>query len=318
MRAMGELRKREGRGDDADAGGAWKSLLSEYLVFIGVQRGLSPRTVEAYRRDLERWIAFAAERGRNSPGEVQREDLTVFLEELRSSGLSARSVARAVASLRGFQRFILEEGGSPGYPAALELAVPRHVRPLPRVLSREEAARLLDQPISRDPAGLRDKAILETLYGTGIRVSELTGLDLEDLDLVEMEMRVMGKGSRERVVPVGESAARAIRDYLAHGRGKLSPRPGQRALFLNARGGRLTRQGAWGLVRKYAARVGLAERMTPHTLRHSYATHLLESGADLRHIQELLGHASVSTTQVYTHVSSARLKEVYLKAHPRA
>lgn len=314
---MDDRHSREGEGGAAH-GCSWESLLSEYLVFIGVERGLSPRTVEAYRRDLERWIAFASARGRGSPGEVEREDITAFLETLHARGLSARSVARAVASLRGFQRFLLEEGEAPGYPAAADLEAPRHVRPLPRVLTREEAARLLEQPIPRDPAGLRDRAILETLYGTGIRVSELTGLDLEDLDLGEREMRVLGKGARERVVPVGESAAAAIRDYLAHGRPRLSRRPGQRALFLNARGGRLTRQGAWGVVRKYAARVGLAERMTPHTLRHSYATHLLESGADLRHIQELLGHASVSTTQVYTHVSRARLREVYLRSHPRA
>ncbi len=297
--------------------GAWKEPLAEYLVFLGVQRGLSPHTVEAYRRDLERWIAFARGRGRESPGEVERDDLTAFLEYLRAQGLSARSVARAVASLRGFQRFMLEEGLSPGFPVA-DLATPRHTRPLPRVLSRDEVSRLLDQPIPRDPLGLRDKAILETLYSTGMRISELTGLDLEDMDLREMEVRVLGKGAKERLVPVGQPAAAALGDYLAFGRPKLSARPGQRALFLNARGGRLTRQGAWGVVRKYAARVGLCERMTPHTLRHSYATHLLESGADLRHIQELLGHASVSTTQVYTHVTRARLREVYLRAHPRA
>lgn len=313
---MGTERLHEASGGGA-AGGAWEEHLTEYMVFLGVQRGLSPRTVEAYRRDLERWISFARGRGRVSPGEVQREDLTAFLQSLHAQGLSARSVARSVASLRGFQRFLLEEGVSPGFPIA-DLATPRHARPLPRVLTREEVFRLLDQPIQRDPRGLRDKAILETLYGTGMRISELTGLDLEDVDLVEKEVRVLGKGAKERVVPVGEHAAAAVRDYLAFGRPKLSPRPGQRALFLNARGGRLSRQGAWGVVRKHAARVGLSERMTPHTLRHSYATHLLESGADLRHIQELLGHASVSTTQVYTHVTRARLREVYLKAHPRA
>jgi integrase/recombinase XerD len=172
--------------------------------------------------------------------------------------------------------------------------------------------------MAEDPPGLRDRAVLETLYGTGIRISELTGLDLEDVDLAEGEMRVLGKGSRERVVPIGGAAATALREYLAAGRPRMARSGNQRAVFLNQRGGRLTRQGAWELVKKYAKRAGLEGKMTPHTLRHGYATHLLENGADLRHIQELLGHASISTTQIYTHVSRARLREEYLKAHPHA
>lgn len=296
---------------------AWPALVREFLVYIRVERGLSPRTVEAYGRDLARWSEFISGRGRTSPREVEREEVTAFLEELRRGGLSARSVARVTAALRGFQRFLLDQDIPDATPFA-DLPTPRLERRLPRVLSQREVERLLDQPMLEDPRGLRDRAMLELLYGSGIRISELTGLDVEDLDLREGEMRVMGKGARERVVPVGEASAQALRDYLAAGRPKLLKKPSQRALFLNQRGGRLSRQGAWEVVKRYAARAGLADRMTPHTLRHSCATHLLENGADLRYIQELLGHASIATTQIYTHVSKAMLRESYLKAHPHA
>jgi integrase/recombinase XerD len=295
----------------------WPALLGEFLVYIKVEKGLSPRTVEAYGRDLRRWVEFISRQGKSSPQEVEREEITSFLEELRRQGLSSRSTARVTASLRGFSRFLMEEGVTDRF-TAVDLPSPRHAQRLPRVLGREEVEALLDQPMLEDPPGLRDKAILETLYGTGIRISELTGLDLEDMDLGERELRVLGKGSRERVVPIGGAAAEALRDYITTARPRLARGPRQRALFLNQRGGRLTRQGAWGLVKKYACRVGLKDKMTPHTLRHSCATHLLENGADLRYIQELLGHASVSTTQIYTHVSRSRIKEIYLKAHPHA
>lgn len=297
--------------------GAWAALLREFLVYMRAERGLSERTVEAYRRDVGRLVEYARRQGVSSPSEMEREQITAFLEEMGESGLSPRSLARLTASLRAFQRFLVEEGGGEPLPLG-DLPYPRHARRLPAVLSQEEVKALLEQPMPGDAVGLRDRAILETLYGTGIRISELVSLDLEDLDLEEGEMRVLGKGARERVVPVGGRAAEALASYLAHGRPRLSRRPSQRALFLNSRGGRITRQGVWGVVRKYADRVGLGGRMTPHTLRHSYATHLLENGVDLRYIQELLGHASVSTTQIYTHVSRKKLKEVYLKSHPHA
>jgi integrase/recombinase XerD len=296
---------------------SWPSLVNEFLVYIVVEKGLSPRTVEAYGRDLRRWTEFIAGRGRSVPADVKREEVTLFLEELRNKGLSPRSVARASSSLGSFQRFLLEEGATDHLPWA-DLTSPRLDRRLPRVLSQEEVASLLDQPILEDARGLRDRAMLETLYGSGIRISELTGLDVEDVDLAEREMRVIGKGSRERVVPLGEASADALRSYLAAGRTRLERGPRERALFLNQRGGRLSRQGAWEVVKKYAARAGLEGRMTPHTLRHSCATHLLENGADLRYIQELLGHASISTTQIYTHVSKGMIRETYLKAHPHA
>ena len=296
---------------------AWPALIGEFIAYIKVERGLSPRTVEAYDRDLRRWGDFFSRRGKASPQEVDREEITLFLREQRERGLSPRSLARTTTALRSFQRFLVEEGDSGSLPL-VDLAPPRHAQPLPKVLSQEEVEKLLDQPILEDPRGLRDKAILETLYGTGARISEATGLDVEDVDLRERELRVMGKGSRERIVPLGDAAADALRAYMELGRAKLSRSAGQRALFLNHRGGRLTRQGAWELVKKYAARVGLREKMTPHTLRHSCATHLLENGADLRYVQELLGHASISTTQIYTHVSKARVREAYLRAHPHA
>lgn len=296
---------------------AWPALVNEYLVYIKVEKGLSPRTVEAYGRDLRRWSDFISRCGKSTPQEVEREEITLFLEEMRGRGLSPRSLARTTATLRSFQRFLVEEAIYGSLPAT-DLPSPRHAHILPRVLSQEEVERLLEQPIPEDPPGLRDKAILESLYGTGIRISELTGLDLEDMDLGERELRVLGKGARERVVPIGDAAAAALREYVGLGRPKLARDSSQRALFLNQRGGRLTRQGAWELVKKYAGRVGLREKITPHTLRHSYATHLLENGADLRYIQELLGHASISTTQIYTHVSKARVRESYLKAHPHA
>ncbi|MBN2028469.1 MAG: site-specific tyrosine recombinase XerD [Actinobacteria bacterium] len=296
---------------------AWPDLINEYLVYIEVERGLSPRTVEAYGRDLLRWVEFISGRGRSSPQDVRRGDITLFLEEMRDRGLSPRSLARMTATLRGLQRFLADEGSYGDLPIA-DLPTPRHGQALPRVLSQDEVANLLEQPMLEDPPGLRDRAILETLYGTGIRISELTGLDIEDMDLPGREMRVMGKGARERVVPIGDAAAAALRKYLASGRPKMARSASQRAVFLNQRGGRLTRQGAWELVRKYARRAGLEKKMTPHTLRHSYATHLLENGAGLRYIQELLGHASISTTQIYTHVSRERIRESYLRAHPHA
>ncbi len=212
---------------------------------------------------------------------------------------------------------ILEEEAREWLPAG-DLPYPRQPKKLPKVLTQEEVARLLDQQMAGDARGLRDRAMLETLYGTGMRISELVTLNVEDLDLEEREVRVMGKGRRERVVPLGSAAARAMEAYLARGRPRLLRSPSQRAVFLNVRGERITRQGAWGVVRDHARRVGLGDKMTPHTLRHSFATHLLENGVDLRYIQELLGHASISTTQIYTHVSGKRLREVYLEAHPRA
>lgn len=296
---------------------AWRDFLREFAVYLRAERGLSERTVEAYARDLRRFADFARRRGRSSPREVERGEITEFLEAARREGLSPRSLARIVASLRTFQRFLLEEGGEDSLPVG-DLPYPRHLKPLPKVLSREEVEALLDQPMPGDAQGLRDRAILETLYGTGIRISELVSLNVEDLDLEGGEIRVMGKGARERVVPVGSAAAAAIDAYLAHGRPRLARTSSQRALLLNLRGERITRQGAWGVVRKYARRVGLEERMTPHTLRHSFATHLLENGVDLRYIQELLGHVSISTTQIYTHVSRRKLREVYMKAHPHA
>ena len=220
----------------------WPALVNEYLVYIEVERGLSPRTVEAYGRDLLRWVEFISGQGRGAPEDVQREDITLFLEEMRGRGLSPRSLARMTATLRGLQRFLADEGSYGVLPIA-DLPTPRHGQALPRVLSQDEVARLLEQPMLEDPPGLRDRAILETLYGTGIRISELTGLDIEDMDLTDRELRVLGKGARERVVPVGDAAAASLRRYLGSGRPKMARSASQRAVFLNQRGGILSAHG---------------------------------------------------------------------------
>ncbi len=310
-------KREEAAGGGSDREDAWDGLVREFLLFLRVEKGLSPRTLEAYGRDLQRFADFARRTGAKGPEDIKRDELTAFLGFLAEEGLSPRSVARATAAVRRFHRFLLEEGGKGDY-AALDLRYPRYVRKLPRVISIPEVERLLEQPFSRHPLELRDRAILETLYATGMRVSELVGLDVEDLDITEAEVRVMGKGSRERVVPLGSKSLEALRDYLKEGRPLLARSPGQRALFLNSRGRRITRQGVWEILKSRAEKVGLRGKVTPHTLRHSCATHLLERGADLRYIQELLGHASIGTTQVYTHVSRERIREVYQRSHPRA
>ncbi len=295
--------------------------LDEFMSHIRFERGLAPNTADAYLRDLRSWRAFCADAGM-SPFPGNHEAVSDFLGHLRKGkggrgGLAASSVARRLVSLRSFYRFLVREDMIAADPTA-KVGAPRLPRNLPRALSIEDVDRLLAAP-DDSLLGLRDAAILETLYGSGVRISELVTLDVDDVDL-EAGMAAIrsGKGGRGRRVPLGQ-AARAIEAYLTRSRPRLSGRgSGGAALFLNARGGRLTRQGCWKIMTSYAARVGLATAVSPHTLRHSCATHMLEHGADIRVVQELLGHASLSTTQVYTMVTDRRLREVYLAAHPRA
>jgi integrase/recombinase XerD len=303
------------------AGDAVAGLVERYLDHLRVERGLARNSVAAYRRDLGLHAIFLAEVGIDDPREVQGDDLEAFVAWLRARPsavgrpYAAASVARIVVAVRGFHRFLADEGETSRDPGA-QLGIPAPSRTLPKALPVETIARLLAAPTGQEPLVRRDRALLELLYGAGLRISELTALDLDDLDPVDRLVRVRGKGDRERIVPYGDLAAVALDGWLVQGRPALSPR--DPAVFLNARGGRLSRQGAWQRVKASAARVGLADRVTPHTLRHSFATHLLDGGADVRAVQELLGHASVTTTQIYTLVSRAALRETYERAHPRA
>jgi integrase/recombinase XerD len=294
--------------------------VAEYLGHLAVERGASPRTISAYRHDLTEYASFLARRGVTHVGDASREDVTAYIVWLRERGLAPATVERRVAAVKGLHKFLVREGVTDNHPTS-RLPLPIVPERLPDVVSVDGVERLLAQPFPDTPAGLRDRTILEVLYGCGLRVSELTGLDLTDVDLAEGFLRVVGKGNKERVVPIGRVAENAIAAYLSsarpHLRGKASCRATDvSAVFLNQRGGRISRQSVFALVRRYGCRVGL--ELHPHTLRHSFATHLLEGGADLRALQEMLGHADISTTQVYTHVDRRHVREEYLTTHPRA
>ncbi len=287
-----------------------------FLTFAVAEEGLAARSVEAYFHDLRDFARFGVRRGLRSPGEVTHAAVTVYLLGLRERGLAVTTVKRRAAAIRAFFRFLLRDGVIDQDPT-LDLVSPRLPRRLPNVLSVDEVERVLAIPDLKRPEGSRDRAMLEVMYGSGLRVSEVMGLDLGDVDLRAELVRAVGKGSKERLVPMGSEAVRAVRTYLQHGRPRLGRGRLSQALFLNHRGTRLTRQGCWKLLRQYARRAGITKSLTPHVLRHSFATHLLERGADLRAVQEMLGHAVITTTQVYTHLTRGRLKEVYRQAHPR-
>jgi integrase/recombinase XerD len=285
---------------------------------------LATNTLTSYRRDLRRYVAALADLEVDSLAEVGERHIAEFLSRLREGGaghppLSAASAARAVVTVRGLHRFAAREGWTLGDPARA-VRPPALQRRLPKAIPISDVERLLaTAQADGTPAGLRTHALLEVLYGTGARISEAVGLAVDDLDLESGSVRLTGKGAKQRVVPVGSYARRAVEGYLVRGRPALvGAGRGSSALFLNARGRALTRQGAWGLLRSVAQRAGLGESLSPHTLRHSFATHLLDGGADVRVVQELLGHASVTTTQIYTLVTVDRLREVYAAAHPRA
>lgn len=288
----------------------------EYLGYLAVERGSSDNTVAAYGRDLSRYVGWLAERGVTDPDDVTRELVEGYVAALAEVGLAPASVERAVSAVKGFHRFMAGEGVSSAFPTS-DLPLPAKPARLPDVISVDDAAHLLDQPFPRTPAGLRDHAILEVLYGCGLRASELCGLDARAVLLDEGLLRVFGKGEKERVVPVLGTAYDALAAYMERGRGALVGRRPCEAVFLNVRGGRLSRQSVHSIVEKYGRVVGIRS-LHPHTLRHSFATHLLEGGADLRAVQELLGHANIATTQLYTHVDRSHIRRVYLAAHPRA
>jgi integrase/recombinase XerD len=297
------------------------AFVAEYLGHLSVERGASPHTISAYGHDLDEYARFLAEeRGVASLPDATREDATAYVSSLRARGLAPSTVERRVAAVKGLHKFLVREGITENHPTA-RLPLPKVPERLPDVVSIAEIDGLLSQPFPDGPPGLRDRAILELLYGCGLRASELTGLDVTDLDLADGFLRVFGKGGKERMVPVAGMAVHALDAYLKHGRPYLRPKGSLRgvdgsAVFLNARGGRISRQSVFAIVRSYGARVGL--ELHPHTLRHSFATHMLEGGADLRALQEMLGHADISTTQVYTHVDRRHVREEYLTTHPRA
>jgi integrase/recombinase XerD len=294
----------------------------EYLTWLRVEKGRSHQTLAAYRTDLRAYQAWLTDRGR-SLADVDEADIDAFVSHLRGLGRAPSTVKRSLVAVRALHRFCALEGAIPVDPAA-DVALPRVPRGLPKALTEDEFGALIGAVAGNDPLARRDRAIVELLYGTGLRISELVGLSLADLDLTDGILRAFGKGAKERLVPVGRFAIGAVEAWLAPGgRPEVAPEQWARrgdaeALFLNTRGGRLSRQGAWGIVRKYGDRVGLGPRLTPHVLRHSCATHMLDHGADIRAVQELLGHASISTTQLYTLVSTERLWSVYRAAHPRA
>jgi len=287
------------------------SAVDSFLALSATR--LAPRTVEAYRRDLADVAGFLE----TSPDKATPDRLAAYVASMRARGLAATTIGRRIAALRSFYRHQMLIGARADNPAA-ELDLPRRARTLPRTLSPGEAERLIEAASGTAPRALRDRALVELMYGAGLRVSEAVGLDRSGVDLERRLVRCLGKGSKERVVPIGREAADALRRYLARGRPFLDRRH-RPELFLNAQGGALTRAGAFLILRKLAAAAGLEpDRVHPHLLRHSFATHLLEGGADLRSVQEMLGHADLSTTERYTHVSDRRRRELFFQAHPHA
>ena len=299
-------------------------VVAAYLDHLTVERGLSPNTLSSYRRDLRRYLGFLAARQTSRVEQVTETDVSEFLAALRRGDdehgpLSASSAARAVVAARGLHRFAAREG-LVDVDAAAAVRPPTPARRLPKALSVEDVLAILAAAGDEStPRGIRDRALLEVLYGTGARISEAVALDVDDVDLTDGVVLLRGKGSKQRLVPLGTYGREAVEAYLVRGRPTLAAGGrGVPALFVNHRGGRLSRQSAWATLRAAAGRAGVAAVVSPHTMRHSFATHLLDGGADVRVVQELLGHASVTTTQIYTMVTVDRLREVYATAHPRA
>jgi integrase/recombinase XerD len=301
---------------------AFQRLVLDFLAYLEFERGLARNTLQAYRTDLLQFGTFLAARS-VAAERASAADVSDFLAELATGNgngadpCSAATINRKAACLRSFFRHLRREELVSEDPTA-SLTPPRRGRKLPQVLSHSEVTHLLAQPRGGEPAALRDRALLEIMYGCGLRASEVVGLDVGDVDLEHNFVRPQGKGSKERIVPLGRQAAAATRRYLASGRPHLVGSRSEPKLFVNQRGGGLTRQGLYKIIRRHARSAGLDGKMSPHTLRHTFATHLLSGGCDLRSVQEMLGHADVSTTQLYTHLSNEEIKDVYFKAHPRA
>lgn len=293
-------------------------VIKEFINYLAVERGLANNTLQSYHIDLSQYASYLKGQGIVRLAHTAKKDVVGYLMQLQKAGRAPATISRRMAALKALYKFMINEGIIVVDPTA-SLESPRLSQRLPIVLAFQEVENLLNQPQLANPAGQRDKAMLELLYATGIRVTELVSLDMEYANLEMGYIRCIGKGSKERIVPLGSVATQYVREYLDRGRVKLTKgNREEKALFVNHHGRRLTRQGFWKIIKKYAREGKIGKEITPHTLRHSFATHLLENGADLRSVQEMLGHADITTTQIYTHLTRSRLKEVYAQTHPRA
>ena len=294
-----------------------EGYVNEFIQYLAVERGLAQNTLESYGRDLRQFQAYLHNGQLDFIKDSSRSTILAYLNNLQTKGRAVSTISRNLAAIKSFYQYLVRERYLEKDPAA-HLESPKLEKKLPKILTISEVEELLKQPNTFLPTGLRDKAMLELLYATGIRVSELISLNISDINLDMGYIKCYGKGAKERIVPLGSIAAKCVQEYIGKGRPKLVRTYEEAALFFNHHGNRLTRQGFWKIIKKYAQEATINKEITPHTLRHSFATHLLENGADLRSVQEMLGHADISTTQIYTHVTKNRLKEVYDKAHPRA
>lgn len=294
-----------------------KKLLESFLEYLSVERGLAENTILSYNRDLKSYIYFLKKKNINDINFTSRTTIVSYLLLMQKKGKASSSISRACAAIKSFYQFLFREQLIDEDPTA-NLDAPKLEHRLPKVLTVEEVEKLLCQPDITTPLGMRDRAMLELLYATGMRVSELISISVENINLEMGFLRCIGKGSKERIVPIGDIAVDYIKDYIADARKKILNGKESNMLFLNCDGNGLTRQGFWKIIKKYSKEAEFDKKITPHTLRHSFATHLLENGADLRAVQEMLGHADISTTQIYTHITRSKIKEVYDKTHPRA
>lgn len=296
-----------------------QEALAEYIIYLKIERGLSANTVTSYKRDIEKYLTFLTEKKITQLDEVSRFEILDFLQTLRQSGAADNSIIRMVSSLRKFHQYLKRESIVSDDPMQL-IDTPKKASTLPKAISPQAIEQLLEAPDTTTPLGVRDRTILELMYATGLRISELVNLKLSDMHLTMGFIQTMGKGEKERIIPLGEIASQWLDHYLEGARVYLQDQSAETSeyVFLNSRGKSLSRQGVWKKVKQLALEAGIDQNVTPHTLRHSFATHLLENGADLRMVQELLGHADISTTQIYTHITKTRLKQVYSDYHPRA
>ena len=291
--------------------------IDEFLAYLSSERGLAKNTIESYGRDLRQFKGFIDDTYGIQLEDVSEDIILSYVKAMRDQGKANSSISRSISSIRGFYGFAWHEGLMEDDPAS-NISSPKQEKTLPHVLNADEVAILLEAPATHTPSGIRDKAMLETMYATGMRVSELVSLNLGDIDTHMGYVKCIGKGSKERIIPMGRAACLWVETYLTSARRQLAQSRNEKALFVNCRGKRLTRQGFWKIIKGYAKKCGISKEVTPHILRHCFATHLLENGADLRSVQEMLGHSDIATTEIYTHLTKGKLKEIYDRTHPRA